>query len=293
VIITLTFILMHSVPGGPFTQEKKVPPAVLENLNKHYHLDEPVVMQYLRYLGDLLRGDLGPSMVSDSRDVNQMLADTLPVSVQLGLQALIVALAGGIVLGIFAALYHNKIPDYLASLVAILGAAIPSFVLAPLLIQIFAMDLKWLPVATWKTWKHTILPTFSLSLLPLAQITRLMRSNMLEVLSQDYIKTARAKGQTKLRVVLNHTIRNAILPVITILGPIAANLLTGSFIVEKIFSVPGAGKLLVQSISNRDYPLILGTTVIYAVALVVILFITDILYTLIDPRVKLPGKGGR
>ncbi|MFC0216238.1 ABC transporter permease [Paenibacillus chartarius] len=293
IIVTITFIIMHAVPGGPFTQERPVPPAVLANLNRAYHLDEPLLMQYARYLGSLLQGDLGPSMVSATRDVNQMLADTLPVSIQLGLQALIVALIFGLSFGMISAFFHNKLPDRIVSVVAVIGAAVPSFVMAPLLIQVFAMELKWFPVARWETMKHTVLPTVALSFLPLAQITRMMRSSMLEVLQQDYIKTAKSKGLAQARVIMKHTLRNSIMPVITLVGPIAAGLLTGTFAVEKIFSVPGAGKLFVQSIENRDYPLILGTTIIYGSALVVINLLTDILYTIVDPRVKLPGKGGR
>ncbi|MFC4767776.1 ABC transporter permease [Effusibacillus consociatus] len=293
VIITLTFTLMHLVPGGPFTSEKPVPPAVLENLNKYYHLDEPVAMQYVRYLGDLMRGDLGPSYKSNTRTVNDMLADTMPISFHLGTQALLIAVVGGLTLGIVAALNHNKWPDYTASIVAVIGTAVPSFVLATLMIQVIGLELKWLPIATWKTWQHTIMPSVALAFLPMAQVTRLMRSNMLEVIGQDYIKTAKSKGLSKLQITLRHTIRNAILPVVTILGPIAATLLTGTFVIEHIFSVPGSGKLFVMSIQNRDYPLILGTTVVYGAVLVVILFIVDVLYSLIDPRIKVTGKGAR
>lgn len=289
VIITLTFILMHSVPGGPFTQEKPVPAAILENLNKFYHLDEPVWKQYFRYVGSLLQGDLGPSYKSQSRDVNQMLKDAMPVTIQLGLQALVVAVVGGLFLGISSSLYHNRIPDRIATVLAVLGTSVPSFVIATLFIQVFAVKLGWFPPATWASWKHTVLPTIALSASPLAQITRLMRSNMLEVLNQDYIKTAKAKGLPYLRVVVNHAIRNAILPVITILGPITAHLVTGSFVIEKIFSVPGSGKMLVDGINNRDYSLIMGTTVVYGIALVVILFVVDLLYSIIDPRIKLRG----
>lgn len=289
VIITLTFILMHSVPGGPFTQEKPVPPAILENLNKFYHLDEPVWKQYFRYVGSLLQGDLGPSYKSQSRDVNQMLKEAMPVTVQLGLQALVVAVIGGLFLGITSALYHNRIPDRVATVLAVFGTSVPSFVIATLLIQFLAVQLQWFPVATWATMKHTVLPTLALSASPLAQITRLMRSNMLEVLNQDYIKTAKAKGLPYVRVVVNHAIRNAILPVVTILGPITAHLVTGSFVIEKIFSVPGSGKMLVDGINNRDYSLIMGTTVVYGIALVVILFVVDLLYSIIDPRIKLRG----
>lgn len=288
-IITLTFVLMHSVPGGPFTSEKPVPAAILENLNKFYHLDEPTWKQYFRYLGSLLQGDLGPSYKSQSRDVNQMLADTMPVTIQLGLQALVVAVIGGLFLGITSALYHNKVWDRFATVLAVIGTAVPSFVIATLLIQFLAVDLKWFPVAMWSSMKHTILPTIALSASPMAQITRLMRSNMLDVLGQDYIKTAKAKGLAQVRVTVYHAIRNAILPVITILGPITAHLLTGSFVIEKIFSIPGSGKMLVDGINNRDYSLIMGTTIIYGIFLVVILFIVDLLYSIIDPRIKLRG----
>ncbi|WP_040948415.1 ABC transporter permease [Gorillibacterium massiliense] len=290
VMITLTFALMHMVPGGPFTREKKLPESIIQNLNRHYHLDESIIMQYFRYLGDLFHGDLGPSMTKD-RTINSMLSTSLPVSLQLGLQALIVALIGGLILGVIAALYHNKWPDNASSVLAVLGTAVPSFVLATLLIQFFAIKLGWFPIARWVSWKYTVLPTLALSFSPMAQITRMMRSNMLDVLNQDYIKTAKAKGLTRFKTIYRHTVRNAILPVITILGPIAATLLTGTFIIEKIFSIPGAGKLLVESISNRDYPLILGSVVVYGAFLVIILFITDVIYTMVDPRIKLAGKG--
>lgn len=291
VVITLTFFLMHAIPGDPFSKEGTQPEAVKENLNKYYGLDKPLSEQYFIYLNNLLHGDLGPSFTSKTRTVNDIIADTFPVSARLGAQALLIALVFGLILGTLAALKHNTAIDYTAMVIAILGVSIPSMVLAPLLIKVFAVELGWFPIARWGTFSHTVLPSIALGMHSMAFIARLMRSSMLEVLSQDYIRTARAKGLNSFQVVSRHGIRNAILPIITILGPLSAAILTGSFVVEQVFGIPGLGKYFVTSVNNRDYSLIMGVTIFYSVILITLNFIVDLAYGLIDPRIKL-GAGG-
>ncbi|MBF7096462.1 ABC transporter permease [Alkalibacter mobilis] len=290
-VITITFALMHSVPGDPFRSESKMPPAVYENLLSQYGLDKPVPQQYVIYLGNLLQGDLGASMKSRVETVNDMVERGFPVSAQLGAQALLIAIVFGPALGSLAALYQNKFPDYLSMVIAIIGISVPSFIMGTVLIQFVARNVAYFPIGGWGTWQHTLLPSFALALMPLATMARLMRSSMLEVLNQDYIKTAKSKGIRKSAVILKHAVRNAILPVISILGTTISNLLVGSFVIEKIFGIPGLGRFFVQSISNRDYTLIMGTTIFYAIILVAMLFIVDIAYMLIDPRIKLAKEG--
>ncbi|MBE3594325.1 MAG: ABC transporter permease [Candidatus Carbobacillus altaicus] len=291
VIITLTFILMHSIPGDPFSQEgKKYPEQILKNLRAKYHLDQPLYVQYLLYLKNILVLDFGPSIKSDVRTVNDVIRDGFPVSLQLGLFAVGFALLFGIIFGIIAALNRGRPLDYISVAIAVLGISIPSFILAPLLQKVFALDWKILPPAQWGSFKHMILPAFALSLGPLAVITRLMRSSMLDVLGQEYIKTAEAKGLGTFAIMVKHALRNAILPIITYLGPLLASVLTGTFVIEKIFAIPGLGKYFVDSIVNRDYPMIMGTTIFYSIILVVLMLAVDIAYTLIDPRIRLTAK---
>lgn len=291
-IITITFILMHSVPGNPFRSESKMPPGVYENLLKKYGLDKPLHEQYVIYLKRLLKGDFGESMKSRVETVNDMIKRGFPVSAYLGLQALIIALCFGPALGAMAALNQNRWPDYLSMIIAILGISVPSFILGTVFIQFLARNISWLPIAGWGTFKHTILPSSALAMMPLAYIARLMRSSMLEVLGQDYIKTAKSKGISKGAVILKHAVRNAILPIISVLGTLVSNLLVGSFVVEKIFGIPGLGMAFVSSISNRDYTLIMGTTIFYAIILILMLLFVDIAYIFVDPRIKLT-EGGR
>lgn len=290
-VITITFVLMHSVPGNPFAKEGKMPKIVYQNLQKKYGLDRPKSEQYVIYLKNLLRGDLGQSMKSRVETVNDMIERGFPVSAHLGVQALLIAICFGPALGALAALYQNKIPDYIAMIVAIIGISVPSFIMGTFLIQFVARNVEWLPIGGWGSFKHTILPSVAMSLMPLATMARLMRSSMLEVLGQDYIKTAKSKGITKAAVILKHAVRNAILPVISILGTTISNLLVGSFVIEKIFGIPGLGMFFVRSISNRDYTLIMGTTVFYAGILIAMLFLVDIAYMFIDPRIKLTKEG--
>ena len=291
VIATLTFIMMHLAPGGPFASEKKLPPQIIANLEAHYNLDKPLPVQYALYMKNLVMFDLGPSIKSESRDVNGILADGFPVSAQLGLEAMAFAVLAGLIMGVIASLRHNRLPDYTVMFLAVVGLAVPNFVLAPLFQKYFGLEWNLLPIAGWGSFEDSILPAIALSFAPLALMTRLMRSSMLEVMSQDYIRTARAKGLPPAKVVTRHAIRNAILPAITIIGPLAVDIITGSFVIEKIFSIPGIGKYFVDSIFNRDYSVIMGVTIFYSALLLLVNLLVDIAYTLVDPRIKIGGRG--
>lgn len=290
-IITITFVTMYSVPGGPFSSEKKVPPTVLQNLNARYHLDDPYWKQYANYLLNVLKWDLGPSFKYD-RTVNEIINEGFPVSAQLGAVAVTFALGAGLILGVISAWKRNRWQDYTAMALATLGFSVPSFILSGLLMYIFAFKLMWLPPAMWGSWEHVVMPALALSALPTAFIARLMRSSMLEVLQQDYIKTARAKGLSPVYILMRHAVKNAIMPVVTYLGPLVATVFTGSFVVETIFAVPGLGRYFVLSILNRDYTLILGLTVFYSIFLMLMNFIVDIVYLFLDPRIKLADDRG-
>lgn len=290
-VVTITFFLMHSVPGDPFRKEGKMPAVVYENLLEKYGLDKPLSEQYVIYLTNLLKGDFGDSMKSKVETVNDMVSRGFPVSAYLGLEALLIAIVFGPALGALAALYQNKVPDYISMVIAIIGISVPSFIMGTMFIQFVAKPIAWLPIGGWGEFRHTILPAIALSMMPLAYMARLMRSSMLEVLGQDYIKTAQSKGISKAAVVLKHAVRNAILPIVSVLGTLISNLLVGSFVIEKIFGVPGLGALFVQSIGNRDYTLIMGTTIFYAIILVGMLFLVDLAYMAVDPRIKLTGEG--
>ncbi|WP_282155327.1 ABC transporter permease [Cytobacillus gottheilii] len=291
-IITLTFFLMHSIPGSPFNEERATSEAVQENLEKFYQLDQPLIVQYGNYLKSVVTFDFGPSIKKSSQTVNEMLGRGFPISFELGIITLIVAVISGITLGVIAALRHNGFIDYLAMTIAVLGISIPNFVLATMLIQQLAVNFPIFPVATWSSTMHMVLPTFALATGPMAIIARLTRSSMLEVLTQDYIRTAKAKGLSPVKIIFKHALRNALLPVVTILGSLAASILTGTFVIEKIFAIPGMGKYFVESINQRDYPVIMGTTVFYSSILIIILFLVDIAYGILDPRIKLHKKEG-
>ncbi|WP_124727010.1 ABC transporter permease [Staphylospora marina] len=292
VIATVTFLMMQAVPGDPFTGERKLPDEVLRNLRAHYHLDEPVPVQYVMYMKNLLTLDLGVSIKYESRTVNDMVKEGFPVSARVGAQALLLSVLVGLFLGTVAALRHNRGLDHTATVLAVLGVSIPGFVLAPLLQRLFGVEWELLPIATYEGAASTILPTAALAAFPLATITRLMRSGMVEVLNQDYVRTARAKGLPPVWVVLRHTVRNAILPVVTVLGPLMVGIMTGSFVIESIFSLPGIGKYFVESVINRDYPLIMGVTMFYSFLLISANFLVDLLYEWIDPRIRLTKKEG-
>ena len=292
IIATLTFFLMRSIPGSPFDEERTSNPTIQANLEKFYKLDQPVGVQYVHYLKSIVTFDFGPSIKKPNESVNTLLARGFPISFELGMVTILVAVISGIILGTFAALRHNGIIDYMAMTFAVVGISVPNFVLATLLIQQFAVTWPLLPPATWGSPLHMILPTLALATGPMAIIARLTRASMLEVLTQDYIKMARAKGLSPFRIVVRHALRNALMPVVTILGTMLAGILTGTFVIEKIFAIPGMGKYFVESINNRDYPVIMGSTVFYSAFLVFMLFLVDIVYGFLDPRIKLHRKEG-
>ncbi len=287
VVATLTFFIMHIVPGGPFDREKKLPPEIKANVEAKYHLDQPLHRQYLLYMKGLVQGDLGPSYKYLGRTVNDVIADTLPVSVQLGLLALGIAILFGLMAGMIASLTAHSPWDRFSMFLATAGISTPNFVLGALLIYLFSHRYKLFPPALWEDLRHAILPAVTLGLAPAAYIARLSRSSILETNRQDYVRTARAKGLSEGVILFRHILRNAISPVVTILGPLTAALVTGSFVVEFIFSVPGMGKFFITAVTNRDYPLIMGVTLLYAVLIVVANLMVDLFYTFIDPRVKL------
>lgn len=286
-VITGTFFLMHALPGDPFVGDRVIPEEVLKSLYAYFGLDQPLWVQYGKYLKGLLRGDLGPSIVYQGRTVNQFIAEGLPISAYLGLQALCLAVPSGILLGTWAAMKRGRWQDHFAMLLSTLGVSVPNFVLSSLLQYLFSVKLHWLPVARWGDFEHTILPTLALAALPIAFIARLTRSNMVEVLQQDYILTAKAKGLPLFRIALRHGLRNALLPVVTYLGPVTTHILTGSFMVEKIFAIPGLGQWMIHSINGRDYPMIMGLTIFFSTFLMLSMFLVDLLYTLLDPRIRL------
>ncbi|CAI9395789.1 ABC transporter permease [Niallia sp. Sow4_A1] len=292
VIITITFFLMHFTPGSPFNDERTTNEAIQKNLEEQYHLDKPLIVQYGMYLKQIATFDFGISIKKSSQTVNEMIGRGFPVSFELGMVALVVAVISGITLGVIASLKHNGVIDYIAMTIAVIGISIPNFVLATMLIQQFAVNWKILPTATWSSWKHMILPTIALATSPTAIIARLTRTSMLEVLTQDYIKTAKAKGLSPFKIIVKHALRNALLPVVTLLGALAASILTGTFVIEKIFAIPGMGKYFVDSINNRDYPVIMGTTIFYSTILIIMLFLVDLAYGILDPRIKLQKKEG-
>ncbi|MPN10415.1 Dipeptide transport system permease protein DppB [bioreactor metagenome] len=253
---------------------------------KYYGLDRPLPEQYIKYMGNLVKGEMGFSLKYKNRTVNQIIRDAFPNSADLGLRSLAFSVSVGLVLGIIAAINHNKGWDYTSMIIAVIGVSVPSFVIGGLVQYFFGIYLKILPVAQWKSFAHTILPTFSLGLSTLALIARLMRTSMLEVVGQDYIKTAKAKGLSPVQVTIKHQIRNAILPVVTVLGPLVAALLTGTFVVEQIFAIPGLGRHYVISIQNLDYTMVLGLTIFFGAFLVFMNFLVDIAYGFVDPRIR-------
>ncbi|AWD65647.1 MULTISPECIES: ABC transporter permease [Priestia] len=288
-IVTATFFLMRAVPGGPFTSEKQLPPEIQKNLNQYYGLDQPWYHQYFDYLTSILKWDFGPSFKYKGQTVNDLINGGFPVSFMLGMEAILIAIAIGVVLGVIAALKHNKWQDYTAMVIAVLGISVPSFIMAAVLQYVLAMKLQIFPVARWESWAHTVLPALALASTPMAFIARLTRSSMLEVLSNDYIRTAKAKGLSRGVITVKHAMRNAMLPVVSYMGPLVAGILTGSFVIEKIFGIPGLGSHFVLSISNRDYTTIMGVTVFYSILLLVCILLVDIAYGFIDPRIKLTG----
>ncbi len=287
VLATLIFFLVRALPGGPFDREKTLPPEIMRNLEAYYGLDQPLGRQYLDFLWGALRGDFGPSYTSRTDSVMALILRHLPVSAELGLWALLLAVAAGIPLGVLAAYYHNSPVDVLATLLAVLGRSVPPIALSPLLILIFGLYLQWFPIARFDTPAHRVLPALALGLGMAALIARLTRSSMLQVIREDYIRTARAKGLTEWAVVWVHALRNALIPVVSLLGPLLAAVVTGTFIVEYFFAVPGLGRYYITSIGNRDYPVIMGTSLLFGATVILANMVVDVLYSWIDPRIRL------
>jgi oligopeptide transport system permease protein len=286
VVATLTFALLRFLPGGPFDKEKTLPPEILRNLERRYALDGSLGEQYADYLGRLLRGDLGPSYKYVGRDVRDILADALPVSIELGGVALAIALVGGVALGLAAGTRRDTLADRAIGIASLVGVSAPSFVIGAALILGVALYLDWLPAGLWEGPIYAVLPALTLAALPLAYIAQLTRAQVVAVMDQDYVRTARAKGVPEARVRRHHVLRNALLAVLTYFGPLLAMLLTGSFVVERIFAIPGMGRFFVTAVTNRDYPLVLGVTLVYAALVVVANLAVDLLYAALDPRIR-------
>jgi ABC-type dipeptide/oligopeptide/nickel transport system permease component len=289
-VILMTFLLMLQIEGNPFRRtERNVPEAIQRNLEREFHLDQPVYMRYLLYVKGVATWDLGPSLVTRNRTVNEIVADHFPNSIELGLLAMAFAVIAGIPLGVLAALKHNTPFDYAAMVVSNLGFAVPSFLLAVLFIYFFAVrwgDVFGLPTSGWATWEHKILPSIALGFAPMALFARLVRGTMLETLQQDYVRTARAKGLRYRRVVVLHVLRNSLIPVITAAGPLLGFIITGSFVIELIFNIPGIGQQYIDSVFNRDYSVVMGLTVLLSVIVILANLVVDILYGVLDPRTR-------
>ncbi len=291
-IATATFMAMHAVPGDPLMSEKAMSPEIRQNLEARYGLDKPVVMQYLIYLKNMLSGDFGISFTQENRLVNDIIREHFPISAILGVLAIVFAAGGGILWGALTALYRNKAPDVIIMFFVILGVSVPSFVFAALSQLLIVSINKWtgtsiLPVAGWGSIVHMLVPALVLGLGTMAFLVRLMRSSMLEVVSSDYIRTAKAKGLSQMRIFFNHQLRNAVMPVITVLGPAIAAITTGGFVVESVFAIPGLGRYFVEAVQQLDYTVIMGTTVFYGAFLVLMVIIVDIAYAFVDPRIRL------
>ena len=285
-VATTTFFIMRLAPGGPFMSERAIPPEIQANLQAKYGLDQPLWVQYGRYLQNLVQLDLGPSYKYPDRTVNEIIAEGFPVSLQLGASALAFALFLGIPGGVLAAFKHGGIIDRLTMSVIVVGISVPTFVLGPLFVFVFALTLYWFPPALWGTWDQMVLPAVTLGLPYSVYIARLTRAEMLEVLSQDYIRTARAKGVSEFRILWKHALKGAMLPVVSFLGPAVADITTGSIVVEKIFAIPGLGRYFVESAFSRDYTTVLGTVVFYATLLIVANLAVDLAYRFLDPRIE-------
>lgn len=284
---SITFMLIHAMPGDPLAvAARKLPEQIKANYYAKYGLDQPLLTQYGLFIKNAVKGDLGQSLASPGRSVTDTIKKHAPISAQIGGQGLLVGVTIGILLGIVAAFKRGKWPDYVVMFIAIVGISVPSFVVASLLQFFFTVKLRWLPTTGWGEFKNTILPTIALSLGPIATYARYMRANCLDVIGQDYIITAKAKGVSKVSLVFKHVIRNAILPAITLLGPQVANIFTGSFVVESIFSIPGLGQYFVSSVTDRDYTMIMGQSIFVSALFIIALFLVDIIYGLVDPRIR-------
>lgn len=289
-ITTITFFMMRSIPGGPFSREKPLPEATIRALEAKYNMNKPVFDQYVDYMVGLVKLDLGPSFQKVGVSVNELLREGFPQSAKIGLLASVVIILLGIPIGIMSALKQNTWVDYLVTFIATLGVTIPSFVVGTLMIYFFAVKLSWIPTFGLEQWTGYIAPVIALCGYSLSFVTRLTRSSMLEVLRQDYIRTARANGLSEFKVIGKHALKNALIPVVTYIGPMVASIMTGSFVIEKIFAINGIGKYFVESISNRDYTVIMGMTIFYALLYIVMILLVDVAYSMIDPRIRMGGK---
>lgn len=286
VVATLTFVLLRLTPGGPFDRERNLPPQVLANLEAKYHLDESVFEQYLRYLAGIVRGDLGPSYKYVDRGVNEIVRDTLPTSALLGALAIAFALAVSIPIGLFAAYCRGSWIDQWLMILASIGISVPHFILGAVLIWTLALQLNWFNAGRWDSFSSAILPTITLGAAPAAYLSALLRSSLIEILGEDFIRTARAKGITEAGVLFKHALSQSLIPMLTVMGPLAATLLTGSFVVEYVFAIPGMGRFFITAVTDRDYPLIMGVTLIYTALLVSANLLVDLLYGFVDPRIR-------
>ncbi|MGJ9458279.1 oligopeptide ABC transporter permease [Oceanobacillus sp. CF4.6] len=289
IIATVSFFLMKMLPGSPLNAEDKLSEEQKIIVLEKYGLNDPVPVQYVRYIGNLVQGDLGVSFAFDNTPVTKILMDRIGPSAQLGAQALLIGTFLGIFLGLIAAISHNGFLDYSSTILAVLGTSIPSFVLAGLLQWYLAVELELFPVALWGTFEHTVLPTIALMIFPMATAARFTRTEMIEVMGSNYITTARAKGLSEYGIIFKHGLRNALIPLVTVIGPMAVSLMTGTLVIEEIFAVPGIGEQFVNSVMVNDYPTIMGTTLMFAFLFVVIILVIDLLYVLIDPRIRLTG----
>ena len=286
IVATLTFLLLRVAPGGPFDSDRRLPPVVIANLEAKYHLDEPVWQQYFRYLVGIAQGDFGPSYKYLDRGVTEIIADTLPTSALLGGLAVLFALLISFPTGLLAAYYRNSVIDRFCMLLATLGISLPNFILGALLIWAIALKLGWLYAARWDQWSSAILPMMTLGAAPAAYLAALLRSTLIDTLGEDFVRTARAKGLRESTVVVKHALCHSLIPVLTVMGPLVAALLTGSFVVEFVFAIPGMGRFFITAVTDRDYPLIMGVTLVYTAILVAANFLVDVLYSYVDPRIR-------
>jgi len=289
-VITISFFLMKMAPGGPFSAEKNLPPEIIQSLNEYYHLDQPLYKQYFDYHKGFVRGDLGPSFKYPGRTVTEIISSSFPVSLELGIYALFVAMFIGVISGVIAALRPNTVFDYVPMSLAMVGICVPALLLGPLLVLVFGIWLGWFPVAGWYDTAYKVLPAITLGTAYAAYIARLSRSGMLEIMHQDFIRTARAKGVKERHVVLKHALRGGLVPVVSFMGPAAAGLITGSFVVETIFQVPGLARFFVQAAFNRDYTMIMGTTVFFATLIIMFNMVSDIILVWLNPRLDFSGE---
>ncbi|HDI3692107.1 TPA: ABC transporter permease [Listeria monocytogenes] len=289
IIASVTFVLMKFLPGTPYRNQEKLSDEQIHMMNEKYGLNDSIPVQYLNYMTGLVKGDLGVSFQLDNRPVSEILSALIGPSVQLALEAMAFGVVFGILLGVIAAMYQNRWPDYTSTFIAILGKSVPSFVFATVLQYWLGAKLQIFPVAGWGTFADTILPAFALAMFPLATAARFMRTELIDVFASDYVLLAKAKGNSRTEVAVKHAIRNALIPLITVLGPLSVALMTGSLVIENIYSIPGIGSQFVSSIQTNDYPVIMGTTILFAVMLVFVILVVDILYGLIDPRIRVSG----